>query len=100
MNVSGLNIDVGSARALATTAWTIPHILVTPVPPNTTNTQIHLSEGPGGTPNYSSTAKKHSNFSCDFLLNPVKYQAPIVQSKQPSLNIPSGSQVHVGYEKG
>ncbi|MBW0521448.1 hypothetical protein O181_061163 [Austropuccinia psidii MF-1] len=81
MNVSGLNIDVGNLMAQTSSTWSIPNIYVTPTPMNPTNTQMHV----------------------DFLLNPgwnpVASQDPFGQSKQPTLNIPSGSQVHVGDEK-
>ncbi|MBW0530568.1 hypothetical protein O181_070283 [Austropuccinia psidii MF-1] len=56
MNVSGLNIDVGKPTAPTSSAWSIPNILVTPIPPNPTNTQMHVSEGPGSTPEISSKA--------------------------------------------
>ncbi|MBW0512826.1 hypothetical protein O181_052541 [Austropuccinia psidii MF-1] len=59
---------------------------------------MHVSEGPESTPEISSKANPH-----DFLLNPgwnqVGSQEPFGQSKQPTLNIPSASQVHVGGEK-
>ncbi|MBW0498487.1 hypothetical protein O181_038202 [Austropuccinia psidii MF-1] len=59
---------------------------------------MHVSEGPGRTPEISSKANPQ-----DYLLNPgrepVVSQEPFGQSKQPTLNIPSGSQVHVGHEK-
>ncbi|MBW0538376.1 hypothetical protein O181_078091 [Austropuccinia psidii MF-1] len=103
MNVSGLNIDVGNPMAQTSSNWSIPNISVTPIPPNTINTQMDLSEGPGSTPEISSKANLQSNFPCDFLLNPgwnpVMSQEPFGQSEQPTLNIPSGSQVHVGDEK-
>ncbi|MBW0538888.1 hypothetical protein O181_078603 [Austropuccinia psidii MF-1] len=98
MNVSGINIDVGNATSQTSSTWYIPNISVTPIPPNPTNTQIHVSEGPGSTPEISSKANPQH-----FLLNPgnnpMVSQEPFGQSKQPTLNIPSGSQVHVGYEK-
>ncbi|MBW0582894.1 hypothetical protein O181_122609 [Austropuccinia psidii MF-1] len=75
MNVSGLNIDVGNVTSQTSSTWSIPNISVTPIPPNTTNTQIHVSEGPGSIPEISSKANPQ-----EFLLNP-------------------GSQVHVGNEK-
>ncbi|MBW0525366.1 hypothetical protein O181_065081 [Austropuccinia psidii MF-1] len=59
---------------------------------------MHVSEGPGSTPEISSKANPQ-----DFLLhpgqNPVVSQEPFGQSKQPILIIPSGSQVNVGHEK-
>ncbi|MBW0588333.1 hypothetical protein O181_128048 [Austropuccinia psidii MF-1] len=59
--------------------------------------------GPEGTPQISSNANPQSKFPCEFLLNPsrnpVASQDPFGQSKQPTLNIPSGSQVHVGDER-
>ncbi|MBW0573683.1 hypothetical protein O181_113398 [Austropuccinia psidii MF-1] len=103
MNVSGLNIDVGNPTAQTSSTWSIPNISVTPIPQNATNTQMHVSEGPGSTPEISSKANPQSQFSCDFLLNPVRNpvasQEPFGQSKQPTLTIPSGSPVHVGNEK-
>ncbi|MBW0560251.1 hypothetical protein O181_099966 [Austropuccinia psidii MF-1] len=76
---------------------------MTPNPPNPTNTQMHVSVGPGSTPQISSKANPQSKFSREFLLNPsqnpVASQNPFGQSRQPTLNIPSGSQVHVGNEK-
>ncbi|MBW0574769.1 hypothetical protein O181_114484 [Austropuccinia psidii MF-1] len=103
MNVSGLNIDVGNTKAPTSSTWSIPNISVTQIPPNPTNTQMHVSEGPEGTPQISSNANPQSKFPCEFLLNPgwkpVASQDPFVQSKQPTLNIPSGSQVHVGNQK-
>ncbi|MBW0521618.1 hypothetical protein O181_061333 [Austropuccinia psidii MF-1] len=50
MNVAGLNIDIGIAMAQTSSTWSIPHISVTQMPPNTTNTQMHVLEGPGSTP--------------------------------------------------
>ncbi|MBW0504698.1 hypothetical protein O181_044413 [Austropuccinia psidii MF-1] len=104
MNVSGLNIDVGNVTSQTSSNWPIPNISVTPIPPNPTNTQIHVSEGPESTPQISSKANPQSKFPRGFLLNPfcnpVASQDPFGQSKQPTHNIPSGSQVHVGYEKG
>ncbi|MBW0487153.1 hypothetical protein O181_026868 [Austropuccinia psidii MF-1] len=96
MNVSGLNIDVGNAKA-----WAIPNISVTPSPLNPTNTQMHFSEGPGSTPKILSKANPQSNFLHGFLLNPggnpVDAQELFRQTKQLCLNIPPGSQVHVSY---
>ncbi|MBW0579729.1 hypothetical protein O181_119444 [Austropuccinia psidii MF-1] len=64
---------------------------------------MHVSEGPEGTPQISSNTNPQSKFPHEFLLNPVwnpvASQDPFAQSKQPTLNIPSGSQVHVGNEK-
>ncbi|MBW0520550.1 hypothetical protein O181_060265 [Austropuccinia psidii MF-1] len=103
MNVSGLKIDVGNLTAQTSSSWSIPNISVTSIPPNPTNTQMHVSEGPGSTPEISSKANPQSQFPCDFLLNPgpnpVVSQEPFGQNKQPNLNIPSGSQVNLGYEK-
>ncbi|MBW0501530.1 hypothetical protein O181_041245 [Austropuccinia psidii MF-1] len=103
MNVSGLKIDVGNATSQTSSTWSIPNISVTLIPPNPTNTQMHASEGPGSTPEISSKANPQSKFPCSFLLNPgwnlVGSQEPFGQSKQPTLKIPSGSQVHVGHEK-
>ncbi|MBW0470672.1 hypothetical protein O181_010387 [Austropuccinia psidii MF-1] len=62
-----------------------------------------MSEGSGSTPPISSKANPQSKFPHDFLLNPcwnpVSSQEPFGKIKQPTLNIPSGSQVHVGDEK-
>ncbi|MBW0564571.1 hypothetical protein O181_104286, partial [Austropuccinia psidii MF-1] len=89
--------------AQTSSTWSIPNIFVTPIPLNPTNTQMHVSEGPGSTPEISSKANPQSKFPCEFLLNPgqnpVTSQDPFGQSKQPTLNISSGSQVHVGNEK-
>ncbi|MBW0555309.1 hypothetical protein O181_095024 [Austropuccinia psidii MF-1] len=64
---------------------------------------MHVSVGPEGTPQISSNANPQSKFPHEFLLNrgrnPVASQDPFGKSKQPTLNIPSGSQVHVGNEK-
>ncbi|MBW0550759.1 hypothetical protein O181_090474 [Austropuccinia psidii MF-1] len=64
---------------------------------------MHVSDGPEGTHQISSNANPQSKFPREFLLNPgwnpVASQDPFEQSKQPTLNIPSGSQVHVGNEK-
>ncbi|MBW0462660.1 hypothetical protein O181_002375 [Austropuccinia psidii MF-1] len=102
-NVSGLNIVVGISMAQTSSTWSIQNISITPIPPNTTNTQMHVPDGPGSTPEIYSKANPHSKFPCDFFLNPGQNpavsQQPFVQSKQPTLNIPSGSQAHVGQEK-
>ncbi|MBW0574259.1 hypothetical protein O181_113974 [Austropuccinia psidii MF-1] len=50
MNVSGLNIDVGNTKAPTSSTWSIPNISVIPIPPNSTNKQKHVSQGPEGTP--------------------------------------------------
>ncbi|MBW0549164.1 hypothetical protein O181_088879 [Austropuccinia psidii MF-1] len=98
MNVSGLNIDVGNSMAQTSSTWSIPNI-----PANPTNTQMHVSEGPGSTPEISSKDNPQSKFPCEFLLNPGRHcvasQDSFGRSKQPTLNIPSGSQFHVGDEK-
>ncbi|MBW0533975.1 hypothetical protein O181_073690 [Austropuccinia psidii MF-1] len=103
MNVSGLNIDVANPKASTSNTWSIPNISVTPIPPNPTNKKMHVPEGPEGTPQISSNANPQSKFPQEFLLhpgwNPVASQDPFGQSKQPTLNIPSGSQVHVRNEK-
>ncbi|MBW0551316.1 hypothetical protein O181_091031 [Austropuccinia psidii MF-1] len=103
MNVSGLKIDVGNVTSQTSSTWSIPNISVTPIPPNPTNTQMHVSEGPESTPQISSKANPQSKFPREFLLNPgrnpVTSQDPFGQSKKPTLNIPTGSQVHVGNEK-
>ncbi|MBW0460558.1 hypothetical protein O181_000273 [Austropuccinia psidii MF-1] len=104
VNLSGLNIDVGILMAQTSSTWPIPNISVTLIPQNPTNTQMHVSEEPGSTPEILSKAKTQSKFPPDFLLNPgwnpVKSPKPLGQSKQPYRNIPSGSQVHVGHEEG
>ncbi|MBW0545580.1 hypothetical protein O181_085295 [Austropuccinia psidii MF-1] len=103
MNVSGLNIDVGNPKASTSSTWSIPNISITPIPLSSTNTQMHVSQGPGGTPQISSNANPQSKFPCEFLLNPgwnpVACQDDFGKSKQPTLNIPSGSQVHVGNKR-
>ncbi|MBW0515459.1 hypothetical protein O181_055174 [Austropuccinia psidii MF-1] len=103
MSVSGLNIDVGNPKAPTSSTWLIPNISVTPIPPNPTNTKMHVSQGPEGTPQISSNANPQSVSTREFLLNPgwnpVASQDPFGQSKQPTLNIPSGSQVHVVDER-
>ncbi|MBW0476273.1 hypothetical protein O181_015988 [Austropuccinia psidii MF-1] len=64
---------------------------------------MDVSEGPESTPQISSKANCQYKFPREFLLDPgwnaVASQDPFGQSKQPTLNIPSGSQVHVGDEK-
>ncbi|MBW0544944.1 hypothetical protein O181_084659 [Austropuccinia psidii MF-1] len=103
MNVSYLNIDVGNQKAPTSSTWSIQNILVTPIPPNPTNTQMDVSQGPEGTSQISSNANPPSKFPREFLLNPgwdpVSSQDPFGQSKQPTINIPSTSQVHVGDER-
>ncbi|MBW0546617.1 hypothetical protein O181_086332 [Austropuccinia psidii MF-1] len=99
MNLSGLNIDVGYPTSQTSCTWSIPNISVTPIPPNPTNTQIHVSERPGSTLKISSKANSQSKFPHDFLPNPgpnpLVFQEPFGRSKQPNLNIPSGSHIHV-----
>ncbi|MBW0501985.1 hypothetical protein O181_041700 [Austropuccinia psidii MF-1] len=103
MNGSGLNIDVGNLTVQTSSTLSIPNISVTPIPPNPTNTKMNVPEGPGSTAEISSKDNPQSKFPCDFLLNlgcnPVASQEPFGQSKQPTLNIPLGSQAHVGNEK-
>ncbi|MBW0473228.1 hypothetical protein O181_012943 [Austropuccinia psidii MF-1] len=103
MNVPGFKIDVGNANSQNLRIWTIANTSVTPIPPNLTNTQMNVSEGTGSTPKISSKANPQSKFPGDFLFNPswnqVASQEPLRQSKQPTLNIPSGNWVHVGHEK-
>ncbi|MBW0488937.1 hypothetical protein O181_028652 [Austropuccinia psidii MF-1] len=65
MNISGLNVDVGNPTALTSSTWSIPNISVTSIPPNPTNTHIHVFEQPGSTPKISSKPNPQ-----DFLLNP------------------------------
>ncbi|MBW0490790.1 hypothetical protein O181_030505 [Austropuccinia psidii MF-1] len=103
MNVSGINIDVGNPKAQTSSTWSILNICVTPITQNPTNTQMHVLEGPGSTPQISSKANLQSKFPREFLLNPgqnpVASQDPFGRSKQPTLNFPSESQVHVGNVK-
>ncbi|MBW0489892.1 hypothetical protein O181_029607 [Austropuccinia psidii MF-1] len=102
-NLSGLNIDVGNLMPTTPRTWLIPNTSVTPIPLNPTHTQMHVSEGPGSTPEISSKANPQSKFLHYFFLNPfwnpVVSQEPFGQSKQPTLTITSGSQAHVGDEK-
>ncbi|MBW0465472.1 hypothetical protein O181_005187 [Austropuccinia psidii MF-1] len=70
-NVSGLNIYVGNMMAPTSSTWSIPNIYFTPIPSNPTNTQMHVSEGPGSIPEISSKANPQSKFPCDLLVNPV-----------------------------
>ncbi|MBW0462449.1 hypothetical protein O181_002164 [Austropuccinia psidii MF-1] len=103
MNVSGLNIDLGNETSQNSSTWSIPNISITPIPPNPTHTQMHVSEGPGSTPEILSKANPQAKFPQDFLLNPgqnpVASHKPFGQSKQPTLKISTGSQLHVGNEK-
>ncbi|MBW0472129.1 hypothetical protein O181_011844 [Austropuccinia psidii MF-1] len=62
INVSGLNIDVGNVTFQMSSTWSITNISVTPIPPNPTNTQMPVSEGPGRIPEISSKANPQSNF--------------------------------------
>ncbi|MBW0571151.1 hypothetical protein O181_110866 [Austropuccinia psidii MF-1] len=62
MNVSGLNTDVGKATSQTSSTWSIPNISITPIPPNPINTQMHVSEGPGSTPEISSKANTQSKY--------------------------------------
>ncbi|MBW0533787.1 hypothetical protein O181_073502 [Austropuccinia psidii MF-1] len=101
INGSGLNIDVGKETSQTSSTWSIPNISVTPIPPHPTNTKMHVSEAPGSTPEISSKANPQSKYPQDFLnpgWNPVASQEHFGRSKQQTLNIPSGSQVHVGHE--
>ncbi|MBW0482826.1 hypothetical protein O181_022541 [Austropuccinia psidii MF-1] len=70
MNVSGLKIDMGKPKAQTSSTWSIRNISVTPISLNPTNTQMHVSEGPGSTPEMSSKANSQSKFPCEFFLNP------------------------------
>ncbi|MBW0493757.1 hypothetical protein O181_033472 [Austropuccinia psidii MF-1] len=103
MNVSGININVGNPKAQTSSTWSIPNISITPIPLNPTNTQMDVSEGPESTPQMSSKANPQSKFLCEFHLNTgwnqIASQDPFGQSKQPTLNIPSESQVHMGNDK-
>ncbi|MBW0540130.1 hypothetical protein O181_079845 [Austropuccinia psidii MF-1] len=85
MNVSGLNIDVGNLTAQTSSTCSIPNISITPILPNPTNTQMHVFEGPGSTPEISSKANPQ-----DFLLNPgrnpVASRNPLGEvNSQPSI---------------
>ncbi|MBW0547316.1 hypothetical protein O181_087031 [Austropuccinia psidii MF-1] len=92
MPISGLNISVGNPMLKKSSTWSIPNILFTPIPPNLTNTQMHVFEGAGSTPEIASKANPQPKYPQDFLLNPgqspVASQEPFVRSKQPTLNIP------------
>ncbi|MBW0520015.1 hypothetical protein O181_059730 [Austropuccinia psidii MF-1] len=100
MNVSGLNIDVGNPTPPTSSTWSIPNILSLQFP------QIPLIHKFMCLRGKEAHLKSHQRlihnqiFPHDFLLNPgwnpVAYQEPFGRSKQPTLNIPSGSQVHVG----
>ncbi|MBW0476138.1 hypothetical protein O181_015853 [Austropuccinia psidii MF-1] len=81
MRLSGLKIDMGNTLAGTLASWTIPNVSITQIPLNLTNTQMHVSEGPGSTMESSSNANPHSNFSCYFLLNP---SGNPVDSQEPS----------------
>ncbi|MBW0514865.1 hypothetical protein O181_054580 [Austropuccinia psidii MF-1] len=70
MNVSGLNIDVGNRTTQTSSTWSIPNISVTTIPPNPTNTQMHVFEGPGRTPEISSKANPQLKYPQDFFINP------------------------------
>ncbi|MBW0472446.1 hypothetical protein O181_012161 [Austropuccinia psidii MF-1] len=61
MNVSGLKIDVENLMAPTSSTWSIPNISITPIPPNPTNTKMHVSEGQGSTPEISSKANPNQN---------------------------------------
>ncbi|MBW0494173.1 hypothetical protein O181_033888 [Austropuccinia psidii MF-1] len=98
MNVSGLNIDMGNAISKTSSTWSIPNISITPIPPNLTNSKMHVSEGPGSTPEISSKANPQ------YILltpgrNPGEFQEPFGKIEKPTLKIPTGSQLHVGHEK-
>ncbi|MBW0585340.1 hypothetical protein O181_125055 [Austropuccinia psidii MF-1] len=80
INVSGLNIDVGNLTAPTSSTWSIPNISITWIYPNPTNTQLHVSEGPGSTPGISSKTNPQSKFPRNFLLNPC--ENPVV-SQEP-----------------
>ncbi|MBW0461520.1 hypothetical protein O181_001235 [Austropuccinia psidii MF-1] len=67
--IASINIDVQIATAQDSSSWSIPNISVAPIPPNSTNTQIHVSEGPGSTRKISFKANPQSKFSHDLLLN-------------------------------
>ncbi|MBW0579758.1 hypothetical protein O181_119473 [Austropuccinia psidii MF-1] len=75
MNVSGLNIDVGNPKAPTSSTWLIPNISITPIPPNPTNTQMHVSQGPEGTPKSHQTLIPNQNFHLISSLIPVRIQS-------------------------
>ncbi|MBW0563113.1 hypothetical protein O181_102828, partial [Austropuccinia psidii MF-1] len=67
---------------------------------------MHVSQWPEGKPQISSNTSNtnpQSKFPREFLLNPgrnpVASQDPFGRSRQPTFNIPLGSQVHVGNER-
>ncbi|MBW0555075.1 hypothetical protein O181_094790, partial [Austropuccinia psidii MF-1] len=62
MNVSGLNIDVGNPKAQTSSTWSIPNISVTLIPPNPTNTQMHVSEGQEAHPKSHQRLIPNQNF--------------------------------------
>ncbi|MBW0502707.1 hypothetical protein O181_042422 [Austropuccinia psidii MF-1] len=70
MNVSGLKIDVGNATAQTPSTWSMRNISITPIPPNPTNTQMHVSEGSESTPEFLLMANTPPKFPPSFLLNP------------------------------
>ncbi|MBW0532337.1 hypothetical protein O181_072052, partial [Austropuccinia psidii MF-1] len=78
MNISGLKIDVGNTIPKTSSTWSIPNISIAQIPSNLTNKQMHVSEGPGSTPEISSKANPQ-----DFLLNtgcnPAACQEPFGQ---------------------
>ncbi|MBW0515210.1 hypothetical protein O181_054925 [Austropuccinia psidii MF-1] len=98
MNVSGFNTDVGNVTSQASSTWSIPDISVIKVTPNPTHTKMHMSKGPGRTTEVSSKVNPQA-FLLNPGLNPVASQEPFGESEQPSLKIPTGSQLHVGHEK-
>ncbi|MBW0471329.1 hypothetical protein O181_011044 [Austropuccinia psidii MF-1] len=87
MHLSGLNLDVVNEIAQTLTSCTIPNISLTPILINPTNTQMHVSEGPGSAPEFSSKENTQSNCLRDCLLNPggnpVESQEPFGKCKQP-----------------
>ncbi|MBW0586966.1 hypothetical protein O181_126681 [Austropuccinia psidii MF-1] len=90
LNVSGLNIDVGNVMAQTSSTWSIPNISLTQIPPNPTNTQMHVSEGPGSTPEISSNLIPSQNFHMSSSLILVGIQShpgsPLDEVKiQPSI---------------
>ncbi|MBW0563185.1 hypothetical protein O181_102900 [Austropuccinia psidii MF-1] len=90
MSLSGINIDVENTTAQNSSTWSIPNISITPIPPNASNTQIHVSEGLASTPETSQRLIPNKTFPHDFLLNLVRIQLcpriPLDQvNSQPSI---------------
>ncbi|MBW0513443.1 hypothetical protein O181_053158 [Austropuccinia psidii MF-1] len=82
MNVSVSHIDVGNVMAQTSSTWSVPNISVNLIPPNPINTQMHVSEGPGSTPEISSKANAQLKFPCEFLLSPGQNPVHVGGEKQ------------------